>query len=149
MIIYRFQVDFTYNVCQAYIFSPSSFCQFLPFLPQGFCRAGYYRFLPLVFSALAKTCQPCVKVVMVSYKPGMLGSWVLLVWEHTIWCDFEYMSWVRFWQHIRTTLNSAVVVLGMKVILQPFLRFWACGWGCQMESLLQGRVWIVHMACTI
>ena len=60
MIIYKFQVDFTNNVCQAYIFSLSSFCQFLPFLPQGFCRAGYYRFLPLAFSALAKTCQPWI-----------------------------------------------------------------------------------------
>ena len=58
MIMYRFQFDLTNNVCHAYILSIRGFCHFLTFLSQGFCLAGYYGFLSLVFVLWQKLANP-------------------------------------------------------------------------------------------
>ena len=126
--MYRFQVDFTNNVCHAYIFSLSGFCQFLPFLPQGFCHAGYYRFLPLVFSTLAKTCQPCQELEdfegensMISdkprQKPARSKCYCLTCWHKQAarssgsqmrstrqWCNKKAV----FWQITRSGVLQAI-----------------------------------------
>ena len=85
--MYRFQVDFTNNVCHAYIFSLSGFC---PFLPQGFCHAGYYRFLPLVFSALAKTCQPWPPHLPSTAVPFILH---FIIQKTTLTLNLTILTW--------------------------------------------------------
>ena len=101
MIIYRFQIDFTNNVCQAYIFSLSSFCHFchkvfaVPVIT-GFC----YWFFPL----WQKPANPVQNTLarVVAQKPRFFHITPVLADLH--------------WLPIRHKINLKIASIAFKVL---------------------------------
>ena len=62
---------------------------------------------------------------------------------HTVVSDYINRDPVAYNYVLGMTLNSSVIVRGMTVKLRPGLRFRARGWGCEMGSPLQERMWII------